>query len=70
MNLPLWNPIIQFYMGIPLIISFNIFNDTCMDPHIDLIVKSNYKFGKSAIEVPIERTEIARSPFKHRAASQ
>ena len=70
-NLPLWNPIFQFYIRKLLIISFSIFNDTCMEPLRDLIVKSksNHNFRNSAnIEVPRPRTEIGRSSFKHRAA--
>ena len=54
-----------------LTISFNIYNDTSIDPLRGLIVKSrvNYNFRQSAnIEVPRSRTEIGRSPFMHTAA--
>ena len=70
-NLPLWNPIIQFYIKRLLIITFNIYNDACIDPPRDLMVKStsNYNLRKFAnLEVPSSRTEIGRSSFKHRAA--
>lgn len=70
-NLPLWTPIIQFYIKRLLTISFNIYNDTCIDPLRDLIVRStsNYNLRKFAnLEVPSPRTEIGRSSFKHRAA--
>ena len=48
-----------------------IYNGASIDPLRDLIVKSkpNYNFRKSAhIVIPRTRTEIGRSPFKHRAA--
>ena len=51
--------------------SFNNYNDTCIDPLRELIVKSrvNYNFRQSAnIEVPRPRTEIGRPSFMHRAA--
>ena len=70
-NLPPWNPIVQFYIKRLLTISFNIYNDTCIDPLRGLIVKSrvNYNFRQPAnIEVPKLRTEIDRSSFIHRAA--
>ena len=48
-NLSLWNPVIQFYIRRLLILSFNIFIDTCIDPLRDLTVKSKsyYNFRKS-----------------------
>ena len=52
-------------------ISFNNYNDTCIDPLRELIVKSrvNYNFRQSAnIEVPRLTTEIGQSSFMHRAA--
>ena len=54
-----------------LAISFNNYNDTCIDPLRELIVKSrvNYNFRQSAnIEVPRLTTEIGQSSFMHRAA--
>ena len=47
-NLPLWNPIIQFYIKRLLTISFNIFNYTCIYPLRGLIVNSrvNYNFSR------------------------
>ena len=67
----LWNPIISFYIKTQLVISFNIYNGTTIDPLRNLIVKpdTKYNFRKTAnIEVSRPRTEISRSSFKHRAA--
>ena len=64
----LWNPIISFYIKKPLLISFNIYNGTTIDPLRHLIVKPEikYDFRKSVnIEVSRPRTEIGRSSFKH-----
>ena len=70
-NLPLWNPIVQFYFKRLVTICLNIYHDTCIVPLTGLIVKSrvNYNFRQSAnIEVPRPRTEIGQSSFMHRAA--
>ena len=47
-NLPLWNPIIQFYIKRLLTISFNIFSYTFIYPLRGLIVNSrvNYNFSR------------------------
>lgn len=41
-NLPFWNRIIQFFIRRLLIISFNILNDTSIDPLRDLIATSRF----------------------------
>ena len=71
-NLPLWNPIIQFYIKRLLTISFNIFNYTCIYPLRGLIVNSrvNYNFSRlwvvphfsSGIVERVKRERAWKSP--------
>jgi len=71
MNARHWNSIVSFYIKRLLVITYNIYHGSSIEPLNDLITKpeTTYNFRKSLnVEVHIPRKELGRSSFKHRAA--